>query len=215
MVETRTHRDTVQLRANTDAAPHLAGYALKFERYSQNLGGFVEQVARGAVDKSIADGADVLCRWNHDDAGLLGRTGSGTLALTVDDTGLAYDVALPDTTVGRDVAALAARGDVTHSSFAFRTLEDEWGVTEQGFPLRTLNQVALVDVAPVNSPAYLDTSVGVRSLAAALNVDPGDVPGLDTGEIVRCLTTPTVIDVAPRRERLTAARAALLTRRPH
>ena len=66
------------LRANTDAAPHLAGYALKFERYSQNLGGFVEQVARGAVDKSIADGVDVLCRWNHDDAGLLGRTGSGT-----------------------------------------------------------------------------------------------------------------------------------------
>ena len=64
-------------------------------------------------------------------------------------------------------------------------------------------------------PAYLDTSVGCAVAGRRAQRRPGRRSGLDTGEIVRRLTTPTVIDVAPRRERLTAARAALLTRRPH
>lgn len=78
---------------------------------------------------------------------------------------------LPDTTTGRDLAVLAGRDDVQHSSFAFRTLADEWGFTEQGFPLRTLLEIQLVDVAPVVQPAYLDTTAGLRSLAEARHLD--------------------------------------------
>ncbi len=55
---------------------------------------------------------------------LLGRTLSQTLRLAVDDTGLEYEVDLPDTQYARDLAALAERGDVQHSSFAFRTIAD-------------------------------------------------------------------------------------------
>lgn len=214
MTEHRLTRVPVELRGDT-STPRLAGYAAKYSRYSQNLGGFVEQIVPGAFDRSLADSVDVLCRYNHEDAGLLGRTTSGTLRLASDDTGLTYEVDLPDTTVGRDVRVLAARGDVTQSSFAFETLEDEWDVTEQGFPLRTLVNVRLMDVAPVNSPAYLDTSAAVRSLADRLDVDPDDVPVLgERGEIARRLTTPTVIDVAPR-PALTAARRQLHTLRIH
>jgi phage head maturation protease len=96
---------------------------------------------------------------------------------------LAYEVDLPDTSAGRDVAALAKRGDLRYSSFAFHTLEDEWSVTEQGFPLRTLLNVQLIDVAPVNSPAYLDTSTGIRSLAQRIDVDPDDVGRVSLEEI--------------------------------
>lgn len=78
---------------------------------------------------------------------------------------------MPDTDYARNLAALAARGDVQHSSFAFRTLSDEWGFTEQGFPLRTLLEIQLVDVAPVVQPAYLDTSSGLRSLAESRHLD--------------------------------------------
>lgn len=198
MTETRLTKAAVELRAETDI-PRLAGYAAKFDTYSQNLGGFVEQIDRGAFDKSIADGGDVLCRYNHEDAGLLGRTSSGTLRLGHDSVGLTYEVDLPDTTVGRDVRVLAARGDVTQSSFAFETVDDDWSVTDQGFPLRTLLRVRLLDVAPVNSPAYLDTSAAVRSLAGRLDVDPAEVPELHArGEIAARLKTPTVIDTAPR-----------------
>ena len=166
-LEIRTAAHAVELRAGTSGLGVLAGYAAVFNRHSQNLGGFVEQVDPAAFNKSLADGVPVMARGNHDDAMLLGTTWAGTLRLSVDGTGLLYEVDLPDTSAGRDFRALAERGDVKWSSFAFRTIEDEWGVTEQGFPLRTLRAVQLVDVAPVNSPAYLDTTVAARSLEAS------------------------------------------------
>lgn len=201
-LEQRTTRGTVEFRAPMPGKkmPGMKGYALKFNRLSQNLGGFVERVLPGAVDKSLADGLDVLARYNHDDNYLVARTGSGTMTLGVDSTGLLYDVPeLPDTTVGRDLAVMLERGDVSHSSFAFFTMEDDWSTTDQGFPLRSLVAVRLVDVAPVNTPAYMDTSAAVRSLAARLDVDPNEIPDLAArNEIVTRLRPRTVIDLGRR-----------------
>lgn len=171
----------------------MRGYALKYGTLSQNLGGFVETVARGAVDKSLGDGLDVLARYNHDDNMLLGRTASGTVRLSSDDTGLAYEVDLPDTQAGRDLATLAARGDVYQSSFAFYTITDSWGATEQGFPLRTLEAVRLVDVAPVNTPAYLDTSSGLRSLAEARGLSFDEVRDAAEHNALAELLTPAPV----------------------
>lgn len=165
-LEVRTAAHAVELRAGGEGQiGTLVGYAAVFNRHSQNLGGFVEQVDPAAFNKSLADQVPVMARGNHADGALLGTTWAGTLRLEVDGTGLRYEVDLPDTTAGRDFHTLAQRGDIRWSSFAFRTIEDEWSVTEQGFPLRTLRAVQLVDVAPVNSPAYLDTTVAARALA--------------------------------------------------
>ena len=87
------------------------------------------------------------------------------------------------TTSGRDTGALAARGDVRYSSFAFYCIDEDWGLTDNGFPLRTLEQLQLVDVAPVNSPAYLDTSVAKRSLSERINVPVDDLAGKPVEEI--------------------------------
>ena len=185
-IEIRVRADRVEFRdAATDAksAGVLAGYAAVYERLSQNLGGFVEKVAHGAFAQTLADNNPVLARYNHDDNQLLGTTEAETLRVASDDTGLPYEVDLPDTSVGRDVAVLAKRGDVRYSSFAFRTLEDSWSVTDQGFPLRTLVKVQLVDVAPVNNPAYRDTSVGMRSLAERTGIDPADLTTVGVEEI--------------------------------
>jgi HK97 family phage prohead protease len=182
-VERRQLARPVELRAAGDGPGVLAGYAAKYMRYSQNLGGFVEQVASSAFSKSLGDRVPVVARYNHDDNFLLGTSEAETLRMVSDDEGLAYEVDLPDTSAGRDVAALAKRGDLRYSSFAFHTLEDEWSVTEQGFPLRTLLNVQLIDVAPVNSPAYLDTSTGIRSLAQRIDVDPDDVGRVSLEEI--------------------------------
>jgi len=188
----------VEVRSAGDGLGSVGGYALKWMRYSQNLGGFVEQVGRSAVAKSLADGVDVLARYNHDDNMLLGRTSSGTLSLREDDEGLDYDVRLPDTQPARDLYALVSRGDVSQSSFAFYTMDEEWSLTETGFPVRTLLSVRLVDVAPANTPAYLDTSSAVRSLAHQINADPSDIPALvERGEVAQRLATPLVIDLAP------------------
>lgn len=174
--ERRTTPGTVELRASGDGGlGQLGGYALKFNTYSQNLGGYVESCAPGVVDDATLRGerGDVVARYQHEDAYLLGRQASGTLRLQADGTGIDYTVDLPDTDYASNVAALAKRGDVRYSSFAFRVLPDgdDWSLTEQGYPLRTLRSVQLVDVAPVVNPAYLDTTTGLRALAERRGLD--------------------------------------------
>lgn len=171
----------------------LGGYAATFLRYSSNLGGFVEQVGPTAFNHSRADGwPDVLARYNHDDNMLLGTTGGGTLRLSLDDTGLDYEVDPPEARA--DVYELVARGDVRKSSFAFRVLPDgdEWSVTDQNFPLRTLTNVQLVDVAPVNMPAYTTTTVGaLRSLAEFMHAELEDVEAAAKADELRKFFTRT------------------------
>lgn len=154
----------VEVRAGTNDKMTIGGHAAKFNRMSQNLGGFVEQIDPVFFNGSRGDGwPNVIARYNHDDMSLLGTADAGTLRLSLDTVGLIYDVDLPSSRA--DVYELVGRGDVRQSSFAFIALEDDWGVSDQGFPLRTLMAGRLIDVAPVNTPAYVDTSVGLRSLA--------------------------------------------------
>lgn len=175
----------------------LGGYASVFNRESQNLGGFVEVVAPGFFNDSQSRGwPDVMARYNHDDNMLLGTTGAGTLRLQVDGTGLAYEVVPPQSRA--DVYELVTRGDVRKSSFAFRAFEDTWTANDQGYPLRTLVSGQLVDVAPVNIPAYTDTTAGKRSafvvaeavpaldsLARAMSADPAEVRSLADADELR------------------------------
>ena len=162
---------------------HIYGYAACFGKLSRKLGGFVEQVGLTAFNESRTDNwPDVVCRYNHHDDMLLGTTYARTLTLAIDETGLAYDVEPP---VARaDVLEYVTRGDVRHSSFAFRVFPggDEWGVSEFNYPMRTLHSVQLVDVAPVLDPAYPDATSGARalngaveSLAAWVQGDPEEV----------------------------------------
>ena len=175
----------VEVRAR-DTGQKIGGYAAVFNRYSQNLGGFVERGDPAMFNKSRADGwPDVLARYNHDDNMLLGTTGGGTLSLEVDGTGLLYEVVPP--AARADIVELVSRGDVRKSSFAFRVFEEDWGLTEQDFPLRTLLSVQLVDVAPVNMPAYLDTTSGLRSLAAFKQVPIDEVRSLAEANDLRKL----------------------------
>lgn len=182
--ERRFVRFPLEVRADEDKAQHIWGYAACFDKLSRKLGGFVEQVNRNAFDESKQSGwPDVVCRYNHSDDALLGTTYARTLTLGVDETGLAYDVEPPQSR--RDVLEYVQRGDIRHSSFAFRVYPggDEWGVSEQfGYPMRTLHAVQLIDVAPVLDPAYPDATAAaraidgaVRSLASWAQAEPEEV----------------------------------------
>jgi uncharacterized protein len=139
----------------------IEGYAAKFNARSQDLGGFVEQIDPRAFNKTVQE-ADVRALLNHDPNLVLGRTASGTLRLATDESGLYYEVDLPDTSYARDLKESMRRGDISQSSFGFRTISDDWGLTEDSqTPLRTLREVALSDVSPVTYPAYLDSTSGI------------------------------------------------------
>lgn len=155
----------VEVRAGSDKR-EIGGYAAKFNTRSQNLGGFVERIDTAFFNRSKGNGwPNVMARYNHEDNMLLGTSAAGTLRLGIDDVGLTYAVDVPRSR--EDVLELVQRGDVRKSSFAFITERDggdDWTTDDSGFPLRTLLRGRLIDVAPVNMPAYEDTNVGARSL---------------------------------------------------
>lgn len=189
-IERRYTKSLAELRAAESGARTIGGYAAVFGKLSANLGGFVELVDSRAFNQSKGNGfPDVVARFNHDNAFMLGTTASGTLRLSTDREGLSYSVDVPVTR--QDVFELVTRGDVTKSSFAFRTLEDSWDLTEAGFPQRTLIAVQLVDVAPVTTPAYPDASVGLRSLAERCDAPMADVEALAKSNELRKLLTRT------------------------
>lgn len=163
----------VELRSNGNGRM-IGGYALKFNKRSQNLGGYIEVIDPSFVSESRAAGwPDVVCRYNHSDELVLGTTGSGTLQLSPDDVGLFYQVDCPQ--CRSDVLEMVERRDVRHSSFAFEVTNQEWGVSEENFPQRTLISGRIIDVAPVLNPAYRDTTVAMRSLAKFLEAPIEDV----------------------------------------
>ncbi len=177
-----------EIREAGDGSVILAAYGAVFMRYSQNLGGFVEQLAPTTFDDVLKRaGANVQGLVNHDANWLLADTESGTLRMWTDEVGLPYemDLDMSDPDAVRAIAKVRTR-KMRGSSFSFSVPGggDEWTLTEQGFPLRTIRTVSgLYDVGPVGSPAYLGTeadglAVALRSLADSRNLNLGSVVDL-------------------------------------
>lgn len=197
-IERRQLREPVTLRA-ADGSARIGGYALKFNKLSRNLGGWVEQIAPESLKKSAGDGwPNVMARYNHEV--LLGSIAGGSLRLAVDGTGLDYEVDLLDDADSQRVRMLVERGDVARSSFAAYMHESDWSQTPDGFPLRTVIGMSLVDVAPVDDPAYFDTSTGLRSLAEQRGMDVSEVEELAReNRLLELVTKPAlVIDLGAR-----------------
>jgi HK97 family phage prohead protease len=139
------------------------------------MGSFTERIAPGAFSKSLASGRDILALLDHRADVLLGRTASGTLKLTEDAKGLRFDLELPDTQAGRDLVALAERGDLGGMSFGFIAEDEAWtGNT------RELRQVDLREVSVIQAfPAYQQTEISLRNKPAELSFwESGDVRGM-------------------------------------
>ena len=142
----------------------LRGHAAVFNRLSHNLGGFREKIAPGAFDKVMDN--DVRAVFNHDINMVLGRSSAGTLRLSTDDEGLAYEIDLPNTSYARDLHESVKRGDIKENSFKFSVMRDSWAYDDEtGGEIRTIEEVArLMDVGPVAFPAYPDATIAQRSL---------------------------------------------------
>lgn len=210
ITERRYTAAVVELRKGTENNK-IGGYAAVFNKLSRNLGGFVEQVAPAAFNDSRGrDWPDVRARYNHEI--LLGTTAARTLILSVDEHGLKYEVEPPQARA--DILELVQRGDVRHSSFAFRTIEDHWDTSDQGYPLRTLLNVQLVDVAPVDDPAYPDATAGLRSLAEHFDADFEEVRKMAADDELRKFfgTTEKVLKRAKPKTLGAAARMEILGR---
>ena len=141
------------------------GYAAVFDKPSSDLGGFIEIIRPGAFTGSLKSPANIRALYHHDTKSLLGTTKADTLKLGEDNQGLAFELDLPNTTDGRDIAVLIDRGDIAGCSFGFRVKAngDKW--EKRGNQIvRELLDVELIEITLTSDPAYQDTTVAIRSL---------------------------------------------------
>lgn len=168
-----TSRPDIERRATvgvTASGRKLTGYVARFDTEAR-IGQFTETIKPGAFRASLASGRDILALADHDAGKVLGRTKSGTLQLAEDADGLRFELQMPDTQTGRDLVALAERGDLGGCSFGFTVPKDgdHWSGDR-----RELRSVELHEVSIVQSwPAYEGTEIALRSRnTSGLRMDP-------------------------------------------
>jgi phage head maturation protease len=180
-IETRSFTLPPELR-NTNSGNTIGGYASPFDVRSQPLpspsgGLFVEVVSTRAWNKAKGDNwSGVESFWEHkrdNPEYMLGTTKTGSLRCGVDNLGLWYEVDLLPARY--DLRDLVARGDVGGSSVTMIVMDDDWSVSENGFPVRTLNSCRLIELGPTANPAYLNSSVSLRSLAKFCDAPLSDI----------------------------------------
>jgi len=144
----------------------LEGYASTvdepYEMYDW-AGPYMEIVDRGAFDVTLGESPDVSFLVNH--GGLtMARTGSNTLTLDVDDSGL-RQVALvnPKRSDVKDLVIAIEDKSITEMSFAFMIVRGKWSpdYTEYRIMQVDLNRG---DVSAVNYGANPYTSIEARSV---------------------------------------------------
>lgn len=145
----------------------LEGYAARFG-VEARIATFTEVIRAGAFRNSLAGGRDILALVDHDRTKILARTRSGNLKLAEDSSGLQFELSVPDTQPGRDVLALAERGDLGGMSFAFTVPKDGERWTGDR---RELLAVDLHEISVVSAwPAYEGTVVAARIRTPRLNL---------------------------------------------
>ncbi len=199
-------------------APRIVGHAAVFDRLSEDLGGFREEIKPGAFTRTIAglqgkERDDVIALFNHNENYVLGSTKSGSLKLAEDDRGLLVDVQVdPDNATIRDlVLKPMRRGDINKMSFAFRIVQERWrdprkDERDKGIdtPVRSVREVKLYDVSVVTYPAYTQTDATVRSALVGVGIDFDSL----AAAIERGIT-PNPADVALLRSSISALSALL------
>ena len=165
-IERRSYQVSELRLVEGDDSRVIDGHAAVFNTLSEDLGGFREKIDPGAFAQTIRDD-DVRALWNHQAGVVLGRSKNDTLSLSEDKIGLAFTLDVARTQAGDDALVSIKRGDVDQMSFGFRVQEEQWDEDhDKDETTRTLKVLQLLDISPVTFPAYPETDVAKRSLAA-------------------------------------------------
>lgn len=166
----KIYRSVAEIRANEESRT-ISGYAVVFDSWSRDLGGFTEIIRKTSITPELLNESDVIMNINHDDSLMLARwkEGNGTLRLSLDDHGLAFEFDAPETERGNQVLWDVRNGNLYECSFCFalpnnKTCE-RWFRDEDGSLKREITQIAwLHDCSIVITAAYPSTNVDSREL---------------------------------------------------
>ncbi|MFX3616121.1 MAG: HK97 family phage prohead protease [Sporolactobacillus sp.] len=182
--EFRSSLSKLEVRDGQDGGHTISGYAVVFNQPSSGLG-FTEYIDSHALDD--VEMRQVLALYNHDYANVLARVDTKTLKLTVDEKGLVFECAIPNTTLGNDVFENIRNGNIQGCSFGFMVSEDEWSADKDGNEQRLVKKISdLYEISLTTIPAYEQTSVSavrdrhvdeLKRKKLLLNLDLIDIMG--------------------------------------
>ncbi|MEN6595741.1 MAG: HK97 family phage prohead protease [Clostridiaceae bacterium] len=131
--------------------------------------------ATESFDSHAFDGTihgDVRCLVDHEPSKVLGRTKSGTLALSIDSYGLKGVVEINEKDQDAlNLYARVQRGDVTQCSVGFDILREDYTLNPDGTQHWTILEVKLYEGSIVTFPAYEKTEAVARSYRMAQSFD--------------------------------------------
>lgn len=163
------YRAISELRSNTESRT-ITGYAIVFESWSRDLGGFYEIIRKGAITQELINRSDVIMNVNHDNDKMVARSvnGEGTLKLTLDDTGLRFEFEAPPTPLGEELLFNIRSGNLFECSFAFSLSGSDtcerWTKDENMLRREILEIGGIYDCSIVTVAAYGATSCHTRGL---------------------------------------------------
>ena len=180
MIERRFTRGA-EIRTKDDG--HIEGHAAVFNQeyvlWDSPSYRVVEKIKPGTFQRSIKEKQDVRALFNHDPNHLLGRTAAETLSISEDKDGLYFDCKPPATQLGRDLAVLISRRDITGCSFSFIATKEVVTEEKHGDQIvrtREIQDCDVFDVGLVTYPAYTGTDVNARSIELRSLMFPGGIP---------------------------------------
>jgi HK97 family phage prohead protease len=144
----------VEFRTTESEGKRIIEAVIPYNSKSADLGGYREVITPTAFSRTLKEGKNVFCFFNHDSNKILASTKSGTLELESRNEGLFCKIYLGDTTDANNAWGIISRGDCTTLSFCFKPHE-----VENRGNLQYLRSVELIEVSLcVAFPAYEETA---------------------------------------------------------
>ena len=160
----------------------LVGYAATFKEEYTKLSDrwgdtFYERVRPGAFKNSLKT-RDVFMLVNHDWNKVVGRTGSN-LIVEEDDSGLRFELDIPNTTDGNDLLENVRNGLIQGCSFGFNIKNQTTRWDDNYNFYRDIDEVELFEVTATPIPAYADTTISARSQLSIRDIKPKSEPEVE------------------------------------
>lgn len=103
----------------------------------------------------------------HDNKKILASTLNNSLFLEEDEVGLYINAKISETTWGKDLYVLVRDGIIKGLSFGMKVLQEDWTMSADGLPLRTISAIDLFEISALKVPAYPTTLLESRGLEVA------------------------------------------------
>ena len=174
-IERREILTKLNIRENADNKREIYGKAIPFDSPSLPIDGdFIEYIAPDAFDESLNSDAEIMLLYAHKWSAPLARRSAGRLKLEKREDGIYFSATPPDTTRAQDLLKDIEAGNVKGNSFGFTVEADDWSTDENGRQIRRVLKGTLYEISAVVDPAYPDTTLAKRSLAASQKTQDSD-----------------------------------------